>query len=67
MSYCIFVDGAEIQVLLDALVSLEDHYDGHTVDSLYDRLSVARRLSSVWADQYVRHLGVGKYRDHPQG
>lgn len=67
-AFCLFVDGAEMTVLRDALNSLpDDYYDPALADSLRERLRTGFDIDARWTVELLKAMGLGSYKDHPQG
>jgi|1186.fasta_scaffold30507_3 chromatin segregation and condensation protein Rec8/ScpA/Scc1 (kleisin family) len=65
-AYLLGLDTRELMVLQDALALLEDYEDEDTRQALERRLCRLHALDA-WAEQFLRHAGIGQSRGRPQG
>lgn len=65
-AYLLGLDTRELMVLQDALARLEGYEDDHTREALERRLRHLHALDA-WAEQFLRHAGIGQSRGRPQG
>ena len=74
--YVVFLDGSQIQVVIDALVAFANQCEAEgdickvapTCDEVRETLHELREIDSEWIRQMMKQDGAfGRYKNRPQG
>ena len=73
--YVLFLHGGQVTVLIDALVAFANQCEAEgdvcgvapTCDEMANRLRELDELDRAWGIEMVKAMGLGKYKNRPQG
>lgn len=67
MTFLLPLNGAELNIIIDALNRMDYHYDEALRTGLLDRLKAGYALHCVVPNEVLRNMGIGRSQGRPQG